>query len=80
AAVMGGITSYMEMPYVNPATTVVERLDEKKERAAARSHAKYAFYIGATNDNVEELKSLKPTDACAIKIFMGASTGNMLVN
>ena len=80
AAVMGGITSYMEMPNVNPATTVVERLAEKKERAAARSHANYAFYLGATNDNVEELKRLKPNDACAIKIFMGASTGNMLVN
>ena len=80
AAVMGGITSYMEMPNVNPATTVVERLTEKKERAAARSHANYAFYLGATNDNVEELKRLKPNDACAIKIFMGASTGNMLVN
>ncbi|MDE4994761.1 dihydroorotase, partial [Francisella tularensis subsp. holarctica] len=64
----------------NPATTVVERLDEKNERAAARSHATYAFYIGATNDNVEELKRLKPNDACALKIFMGASTGNMLVN
>ena len=80
AAVMGGITSYMEMPNVNPATTIVERLTEKKERAAARSHANYAFYLGATNDNVEELKRLKPNDACAIKIFMGASTGNMLVN
>jgi len=55
-------------------------LAEKKERAAARSHANYAFYLGATNDNVEELKRLKPNDACAIKIFMGASTGNMLVN
>lgn len=80
AAVRGGITSYMEMPNVNPATTVVERLAEKKERAAARSHANYAFYLGATNDNVDELKRLKPNDACAIKIFMGASTGNMLVN
>ncbi|MDE5018546.1 dihydroorotase, partial [Francisella tularensis subsp. holarctica] len=69
SAVMGGITSYMEMPNVNPATTVVERIDEKKERAAARSHANYAFYIGASNDNVEELKRLKPNDACAIKIF-----------
>lgn len=80
ATVMGGITSYMEMPNVNPATIVVERLNEKKQRAAARSHTNYAFYLGATNDNVDELKRLKPNDACAIKIFMGASTGNMLVN
>lgn len=80
AAVMGGITSYMEMPNVSPATTVVERLDEKKERAASRSHANYAFYLGATNHNVEELKRLKPNDACGIKIFMGASTGDMLVD
>lgn len=80
AAVMGGITSYMEMPNVSPATTVVERLDEKKERAALRSHANYAFYLGATNNNVEELKRLKPNDACGVKIFMGASTGDMLVD
>jgi dihydroorotase len=80
AAVMGGITSYMEMPNVSPATTVVERLTEKKERAALRSHANYAFYLGATNNNVEELKRLKPNDACGVKIFMGASTGDMLVD
>ncbi|QIV95165.1 dihydroorotase [Allofrancisella frigidaquae] len=80
AAVMGGITSYMEMPNVNPATTVVERLAEKKERASQRSHANYAFYLGATNNNVDELKRLKPNDACGIKIFMGASTGDMLVD
>ena len=80
ATVMGGITSYMEMPNVNPATIIIERLDEKKQRAAARSHTNYAFYLGATNDNVDELKRLKPNAACAIKIFMGASTGNMLVN
>ncbi|MFV9931538.1 MAG: dihydroorotase [Francisella endosymbiont of Hyalomma asiaticum] len=80
ATVMGGITSYMEMPNVNPATIIIERLDEKKQRAAARSHTNYAFYLGVTNDNVDELKRLKPNDACAIKIFMGASTGNMLVN
>lgn len=80
AAVIGGITSYMDMPNVKPATTIVERLTEKKERAAARSHANYAFYFGATNDNIEELKKLKHNDACAIKIFMGSSTGNLLIN
>ena len=80
AAVMGGITSYMEMPNVDPATTTRERLLEKKERAASRSHANYAFYFGATNDNVDELKRLQPNDACGIKIFMGSSTGSMLVD
>ncbi|AJC48362.1 dihydroorotase [Allofrancisella guangzhouensis] len=80
AAVMGGITSYMEMPNVNPATTIIERLNEKKERASQRSHANYAFYLGATNNNVDELKRLKPNDACGVKIFMGASTGDMLVD
>ncbi|WP_440615628.1 dihydroorotase [Cysteiniphilum sp. 6C5] len=80
AAVAGGITSYMEMPNCNPATVTIERLDAKKALAATKSHANYAFYLGATNDNVDELKRLKPGDACGVKIFMGASTGNMLVD
>lgn len=80
AAVAGGITSYMEMPNCNPATVTIERLNAKKALAATKSHANYAFYLGATNDNVDELKRLKPGDACGVKIFMGASTGNMLVD
>jgi dihydroorotase len=80
AAVAGGITSFMEMPNTNPTATTRERLAEKYGLAAGRSHANYAFYFGAANDNLEELKRLQPGEACAVKIFMGASTGNMLVD
>lgn len=80
AAVAGGITSYMEMPNCKPATVTIERLHAKKALAATKSHANYAFYLGATNDNVDELKRLSSGDACGVKIFMGASTGNMLVD
>ncbi|NIW23880.1 MAG: dihydroorotase [Gammaproteobacteria bacterium] len=80
AAVCGGVTSYMEMPNTTPPTTTVESLEEKRERAQGRSHANFAFYLGATNDNIEEIKRVSPGDACGIKVFMGASTGNMLVD
>lgn len=80
AAISGGITSYMEMPNCHPATVTIERLNEKKALAATKSHANYAFYLGATNDNVGELNRLTPGDACGVKIFMGSSTGNMLVD
>ncbi|MEO1203097.1 MAG: dihydroorotase, partial [Pseudomonadota bacterium] len=80
AAVAGGITSYMEMPNVRPATTTREALAAKYELAAGRSYANHAFYFGATNDNIEEIRALTPDDACGIKVFMGASTGNMLVD
>ena len=80
AAVAGGITSYMEMPNCTPPTLNIERLDDKKRLAAQKSHANFAFYLGASNDNLKVLTQLKPNDACGIKIFMGASTGNMLVD
>lgn len=80
AAVCGGVTSYMEMPNTSPPTTTVESLAEKRERAQGRSHANFAFYLGATNDNIEEIKRVSLGDACGIKVFMGASTGNMLVD
>ncbi|WP_116964153.1 dihydroorotase [Fastidiosibacter lacustris] len=80
AAVAGGITSYMEMPNCKPATVNIERLQAKKDLASLKSHANFAFYLGATNDNIDELKRLKTDDACGVKIFMGASTGNMLVD
>ena len=80
AAVAGGITSYMEMPNCNPLTIDQARLDDKRERAARCSHANYAFYLGATNDNLEDIKSVDPSSACGVKVFMGASTGNMLVD
>lgn len=80
AALAGGITSYMEMPNCNPQTVTHEALRDKHTRAAQRSEANYAFYFGATNDNLEAIKTVDPHLACGIKVFMGASTGNMLVN
>lgn len=80
AAIAGGITSFMEMPNVNPQTTNLDALEDKYQRAAQSSLANYSFYLGATNDNIEQIKRLSPNQACGVKIFMGASTGNMLVN
>ncbi len=80
AAVAGGITSYMEMPNTIPQTTTIEELENKYRIAASNSLANYGFYLGATNDNIEEIRKLKPGQSPGIKIFMGASTGNMLVD
>lgn len=80
AAVAGGITSFMEMPNTKPTTTTFEALDDKYARAARSAVANYSFYFGATNENLETIKKLKIGQACGIKIFMGASTGNMLVD
>ncbi len=80
AAVAGGVTSFMEMPNTNPTTTTREAWEAKMERAAATSQANYAFYFGATNDNIEAVKALDPRAVCGVKVFMGSSTGNMLVN
>ena len=79
AAVAGGITSYMEMPNVNPSTTTIEALEQKYAIAADRSQANYAFYLGATEDNLEQIKLLDPKRHCGVKVFMGASTGDLLV-
>jgi dihydroorotase len=80
AAAAGGITSVMEMPNTNPTTTTRERLAEKYALAVGRARTNYAFYFGAANDNADEIARVVPGEACAIKIFMGASTGNMLVD
>jgi len=80
AAVAGGITSYMEMPNTLPPTVTLEALADKYALAAEKSLANYAFYLGATNDNLDVIRALEPGAACGIKIFMGASTGNMLVD
>ena len=80
AAVAGGITSFMEMPNTRPQTSTREALAEKYRNASGRSAANYAFYMGATNDNLDEIKALRPGEACGVKVFMGASTGNMLVD
>jgi dihydroorotase len=80
AAIAGGITSFMEMPNVDPPTTTRTLLQEKYKLAAQKSRANFAFYLGATNDNIDEIRALQPGEACGVKVFMGASTGNMLVD
>lgn len=80
AAVAGGVTSFMDMPNNKPATTTVELLEQKYERAAQVSPANYSFYAGATNDNIAELRKVDYSQVCGVKVFMGSSTGNMLVD
>lgn len=80
ACLAGGITSYMEMPNTKPPATDRVALEAKYARAAEVSRVNYAFYLGATNDNIEEIRRLDPKQAPGIKVFMGASTGNMLVD
>ena len=80
AAVAGGITSFMDMPNTIPNVLTSAILQEKKQLAAGRCVGNYGFYFGASNNNLESIKALNPRDACAVKIFMGASTGNMLVD
>jgi dihydroorotase len=80
AAVAGGVTSYMEMPNTIPQTTTLELLEEKHQLASEKSLANYSFYLGATNNNLKEIKKINPARVCGLKLFMGASTGNMLVD
>ncbi|MEO0900199.1 MAG: dihydroorotase [Bacteroidota bacterium] len=80
AAVAGGITSFMEMPNTKPQTLTQELLQQKYDRAAAVSVANYSFFMGASNDNIEEVLKTNPNEVCGIKVFMGSSTGNMLVD
>jgi dihydroorotase len=80
SAVAGGITSYMEMPNTFPPATTIELLEQKYDIAAKNSLANYSFYLGASNDNIDELKKLDPENICGIKVFQGSSSGNMLVD
>ena len=80
AAVAGGITSYMEQPNTNPQTTTIEKLEEKFLMGKASSYANYSFLFGGTNDNLEELKRLDKNATSGVKLFLGSSTGNMLVD
>lgn len=80
AAVAGGVTSFMEMPNVNPQTITQQLLREKYEIGARNALANYSFYMGSTNDNLDEVLKTDPSTVCGIKIFMGSSTGNMLVD
>lgn len=79
AAVAGGITSYLEMPDTNPPTTTRLSLADKFSRAAGRSTANYSFYLGASRDNLSEIKALNPLEACAIRVFMDSANDNLLV-
>ncbi len=80
AAIAGGITSFMEMPNTNPQALTQELLEDKYKIAAETSIANYSFFMGASNDNLEEVLKTDPKTVAAIKIFMGSSTGNMLVD
>lgn len=80
AAVAGGLTTFMDMPNTNPPTLNADALQAKYDSAAGRARANYGFYMGASNDNLEHIQRLDPKTAPGIKVFMGASTGNMLVD
>ncbi|MCB0761435.1 MAG: dihydroorotase [Flavobacteriales bacterium] len=80
AAVAGGITSYMEMPNTVPQTLTQELLEDKYRRASEVSYANYSFFMGASNDNLKEVLKTDPKSVCGVKVFMGSSTGNMLVD
>ncbi|MFN5922117.1 MAG: dihydroorotase, partial [Bacteroidota bacterium] len=80
AAVAGGVTSFMEMPNTVPSATTIELLEQKYSRAAQVSAANYSFYMGTTNRNLDELLKVDAQHVCGIKIFMGSSTGDMLVD
>lgn len=80
AATAGGVTSYMDMPNTSPQTTTLECLEEKFTDAAQKSRVNYSFFFGATNDNAHLLPLLDKSHVCGVKLFMGSSTGNMLVD
>lgn len=80
AAVAGGVTSYMDMPNTSPQTTNMSEWEAKMSRAQEISHANYSFWLGATNDNIDTLLKADYKNICGIKLFMGSSTGNMLVD
>ena len=80
AAAYGGVTSVFDMPNTKPQTTTIEALHEKQQTAAEKMHVNYAFFPGATNDNLDELRRLDIHEVPGIKLFMGSSTGNMLVD
>ena len=80
AAVAGGITSFMEMPNTVPNTLTQELLEAKYQLGAEKSIANYSFFMGASNDNIDEVLKTNPQNVCGVKVFMGSSTGNMLVD
>ena len=79
AAIAGGVTSFMDMPNVSPATVTRQRLAAKYAAASGRAYGNYAFYLGATESNLEEIQALEGSETCGVKVFMGPSTGDLLV-
>ena len=79
AAVHAGVTSTFDMPNVNPNMTTIELLDERNKIGEEKSWTNYTYYFGATEDNLEEIKKLEPSETCGLKVFMGTSTGTLLV-
>ena len=80
AAIAGGITSFIEMPNTNPQTTTIKKLNDKLNIAKETAFANYSFMFGGTNDNLDEILKVDPTQAAGLKLFLGSSTGNMLVD
>jgi dihydroorotase len=80
AAVAGGVTSFMDMPNTDPKATSLNILEEKYTLASQKSFANYSFFLGATNENLKEIENADPAKICGVKVFLGASTGNMLVD
>ena len=80
AAIAGGITSFIEMPNTNPQATTIEKLEAKFEIAQKTSSANYSFMFGGTNDNLDEILKVDPLNVAGLKLFLGSSTGNMLVD
>jgi len=80
AAIAGGVTSFMEMPNTIPQTTTIEELERKFEIASKKSYCNYSFYIGATNTNLKEILKINPENICGVKVFLGSSTGGMLID
>ena len=80
AAIAGGLTSFMDMPNTNPPTLDAAALEDKYRRAAGRVWGNHGFYMGASNDNLEAVRAIDPKATPGLKVFMGASTGNMLVD
>ena len=80
AAVAGGTTSFMDMPNVNPPTLTSDLWQDKNNIAARNSLSNYSFYMGTSNHNIDEIKKINPSEVCGVKIFMGSSTWNLLVD
>lgn len=80
AAIAGGTTSFMDMPNVLPPTLTNQLWNQKIEIASANASANYSFYMGSSNENIEEIRSINPSEVCGVKVFMGSSTGNLLVD